>query len=122
MFAHFFSSDKWKPFVITETSGVSGCASIVMRGLECERHEKNGKVRFRGDFGPLFLSWLDNRWKDNGNDPTRMIDGSPWRWKVQIPEYKAFDLEVSYSSGNSSKQMFSDTLDAAIQALEKQRI
>jgi hypothetical protein len=121
MFAHFFSS-KWKPFVVAETSGSSGCASMFMRGLECERHEKNGKVRFRGDFGPLFLSWLDNHWKDNGNDPTRMIAGSPWRWKVQIPEYKTFDLEVSYSSGNSSKQMFSDTLDAAIQALEKQRI
>ncbi len=118
MLSRFFSSN-WKPHTIVESSGSVGCALVLLRGLNCEQNVKTGQRRFIGEFGVFFADWIDSKWNDEGNSIYRMISGSPWRWRVEISDFKPFMIEVVYQSESSKRQMISDTLDAIIVALEK---
>jgi hypothetical protein len=118
MLSHLFGG-KWKPYVAPEIKGASGGVSVTLRGLECLRHERSGKLKFRGDFGAFFVDWLSRRWKQEGGSPFRMCAGSPWHWTVEIRGFSPIEFDVVYSQASSEQQMFSDTLDAIIDGLEK---
>jgi hypothetical protein len=114
-------SSQWKSHFLNERVGSSGCASIQLRGLECESHMKTGKVRFKGDYGALLLNWIDKKWESEGNNPFRMASHSPWNWTIDIQGYAPLEFDVAYSRYSTVKEMISDTLDAIINAMESCR-
>ena len=90
----------------------------MIRNLECERHENKGNIRFKGDFGTLFHDWLSKKWKEEGDSPLRMLAGSPWNWTVEIKGFSPVTFQLIYMNTASVAEMYSDTLDAIINALE----
>lgn len=116
MFSKLLKS-QWTTYLAEELRGSSGCASVVIRILECERNADKGSLRFKGDYGVFLHEWLSKKWKEEGYSPMRMLVGSPWKWIVEIKGFPPATLQLIYANTASETEMYSDTLDAIIDAL-----
>ena len=117
---NFFKS-KWMPYKAAELRGTYGCASVLMRNLDCERHQTKGDIRFKDDFGAFLHEWLSAKWKEQKDSPEQMLAGSPWQWTVEIKGFSPVTLQVIYTHTAKVADMYSDTLDAIINALSSHR-
>jgi len=109
---------RWTPCVVTHIEGQYDSASVLIGNLECEMNVRSGKLRFKGDYGSHLHAWLSMKWKEQGDSPQKMFDGSPWNWLVDIPGFMQTTLKIAYAADHSGNGLYSDTLDAIISALE----
>ena len=113
-----FIKPSWRPCKVPRVEGRYGSAHIVFQNLECEVNGRTGKLRFRGDDGHRFHFWLSQRWSECADSALVLFQGSPWTWTVDTFGTSQTTFQVSYSSHHSKGGLFSDTLDAVINALE----
>ncbi len=112
----FFKS-RWSPFQVELFCGSYGTAKILMSNVPCERNEKNGKIRYQADWGNQFNLWFSQYCSQNGNDANRIYGNSPLHLQIEISGYPTVIAKVEYSKRVSFDEMYSDTLDAMIEAL-----
>jgi|GEM_PF-2155876 hypothetical protein len=110
---------RWEPHEAVKLVGISKDVSISIDRLECERNSKSGKIRLKGDCGACFVDWLDAIWKKEGRSPFRMHSGSPWNLRVDLKGIPPFNITIDYRSVSTESEMFEDTTDALIDALQK---
>jgi hypothetical protein len=110
---------KWEPFTPSLLVGEAGIASVRLENVPCEKNKKNGKLRFLDDWGFRFTQWFDRYWAEKGNSPRRIVEESPLDLFIEIRGYQSVKAQVTYVKESSLDEMYSNTLDAIISALDK---